>query len=681
MPITTRMSSEPAADAAFADLLREGVAHHGEGRLAEAERLYREVLRRDPGHGEALHLLGLMAGQAGRPDMALDLLRRAAQRVPNNANLYNNIGEMLRQLGRMREAIDAYRRAITLDPNHSAAYANGADALRAEADRAQALGQGKAARELRLLAAKYLSELGLTHWRRLLLEKAEEAYRAALALDAKNTAALVNLGAVLTKTGRLGEGEAVLRRALALEPNSAEGHANLGYLLLDRGAREQGVAALRKARSLRGELPSVGDTFAHSELYYLSYRSEVAPADLFAAHRQWGLNYVAGLRKAGRDQVTAFENSRDPDRRLRVGYLSSDMRKHSVSYFFETLLEAHSAAAVETYCYADVAVPDYVTQRLQGLAHQWRPVAGMDDVAVRRQIRADAIDVLVELGGHTSGTRLTVLAVKPAPVTATWLGYPATTGLPTVDYRLTDEVADPPGEADRLHTETLVRLPHGFLCYRPEDEAPAVAPLPAVALGRVTFGSFNNPAKITAETVGAWSRVLEGVPGSRMLLKGTQFADPGTCGHFRRLFAAAGIGPERLEFRGRATTPAAHLAMYGEVDIGLDPFPYNGTTTTCEAFWMGVPTVSLRGDRHAARVGASLLTQLGLQELIGESLDGYVAAAIALAGDRERLAGLRDGLRTRMLGSPLGDRAGFARRFEAALREMWRRWCATAPAG
>ncbi len=680
MPITTGMSSEPAADAAFADLLREGVAHHGEGRLAEAERLYREVLRRDPGHGEALHLLGLMAGQAGRADVALDLLRRAAQRAPNNANLHNNIGEMLRQLGRMREAIDAYRRAITLDPSHSAAYANGADAVRAEADRAQALGQGKAARELRLLAAKYLSELGLTHWRRLVYDKAEEAYRAALALDPRNTAALINLGAVLTKTGRLGEGEAVLRRAIALEPNRAEGHANLGYLLLDRGARELGVAALRKARGLRGALPGIGETFASSELYYLSFRADVTPAGLFAAHQQWGLDYLEALRQAGRGSTPAFGNSRDPGRRLRVGYLSADMRKHSVSYFLEPLLEAHSAADVETFCYADVGLPDPVTLRLQRLAHQWRLVAGLDDASLQRQIRADAIDILVDLGGHTGGSRLTVLAPKPAPVTATWLGYPATTGLPTVDYRLTDEIADPPGEADNLHTETLVRLPGGFLCYRPEGEAPAVAPLPATAQGRITFGSFNNPGKITAGTVRAWSRILAGVPGSRMLLKGTQFADPGTCGHFRDLFAAGGIGPESLEFRGRATMPAEHLAMYGEVDIGLDPFPYNGTTTTCEAFWMGVPTVSLRGDRHAARVGASLLTQLGLQDLIGESLDGYVAAAVALAGDLERLAALRDGLRTRMLGSPLCDRAGFARRFEAALREMWRRCCAT-PAG
>lgn len=493
---------------------------------------------------------------------------------------------------------------------------------------------------------------------------------------------MVNLGGVLAKTGRLGEGETVLRRAIALDPSRAEAHASLGYLLLDRGAYELGIAALRKARGPGGGLPGVGgDILAHSTLYYLSFRPDVTPKDLFAAHRQWGLDYLAGLRQSGRDASPAFASSRDPDRRLRVGYLSADMRKHSVSYFFGPLLEAHSAAEVETFCYADVAMPDHVTRRLQGLAHQWRPVAGMDDATIQRQIRADGIDILVELGGHTGGTRLTVLAPKPAPVTVTWLGYPATTGLPTVDYRLTDDIADPPGEADRLHTETLIRLPDGFLCYRPEGEAPAVGPLPVAKHGMITFGSFNNPGKITAEAVRVWSRVLAQVPGSRMLLKGTQFADAGTCGRFRDLFAAGGIGPERLDFRPRALTPREHLAMYGEVDIGLDPFPYNGTTTTCEAFWMGVPTVTLRGDRHASRVGASLLTRLGLQELIAEDLDAYVAAAVALAGDRERLGALRDGLRARMSGSPLCDRAGFARRFETALREMWRRWCASLPAG
>jgi len=500
-------------------LLREGLALHNEGRLAEAERLYREALARDPENGEALHLLGLAMGQGGRVEAAAELLRRAAQRAPGNAQLLNNLGEMLRQLGRRREALDAYRRAIMADPGLSAPYANAADALRAEADRAEQLGHRKPAREMRLLAAKYLAELGLNHWRRLVLDKAEDACRQALALDPRSIAALVNLGAILGKTGRLGEGEAALRRAISLDPDHADAHGQLAILLLERGDHETGMAALRKARELGAG--AAGSALAHSALYYLSFRPEVTPAALFEAHRDWGLAYLAELRKAGRDLTPGFENSRDPGRRLRVGYLSADMRKHSVAYFLEPLLEAHDAMAVETFCYADVAVPDTVTRRLQGLAHHWRPVAGVENAALQRQIRADGIDILVELGGHTGGTRLTALAPKPAPVTATWLGYPATTGLPTVDYRITDAVADPPGEADRLHTETLARLPDGFLCYRPEGEAPPVAPLPALARGVVTFGSFNNPAKLTPETIGVWSRILAAVPVSRMLLKGT----------------------------------------------------------------------------------------------------------------------------------------------------------------
>ena len=671
------MSTEPAGDARIAALLEEGMVHHRDGRPAAAERCYREALRIDPEHGEALHLLGLLAGQGGHLQAAVELLRHAVQRTPGNAGLHNNLGEMLRQLGRLREAIDAYRRAIMLDPALSAAYANAADALRAEADRVERLGQSKPARELRLMASKYLGELGISYGRRLVFDKAEEAFRASLSLDAKNVPALVNLGAVLAKTGRLGEGESALRRAIALEPSRGEGHAALAYLLLDRGSHEAGMAALRKAQRLLGG--NAGDPLAHAALYYLCFRGDVTPEELFAAHRQWGLDYVASLRQAGRDRPPAFANDRDPERRLRVGYLSADLRKHSVSYFLEPLLEAHDPSAMEVFCYADVAVPDPVTRRVQGLASHWRPVAGLDDAAIQRQIRADAIDVLVELGGHTGGSRLTVLAPKPAPVTVAWLGYPATTGLPTVDCRITDDVADPEGEADRLHTERLIRLPGGFLCYRPEGEAPEVAPLPALGRGFVTFGSFNNPGKLTAETIRAWSRILAAVPGSRLLLKGTQLADPATAARFRELFAAGGIAAERLDIRPRATAPAEHLAMYGEVDIGLDPFPYNGTTTTCEAFWMGVPTVTLRGDRHAARVGASLLTRLGLEDLIADSVDAYVAAAAALAADLPRLAALRSGLRGRLLASPLMDRAGFARQFEAALRQAWRRWCAGAP--
>jgi predicted O-linked N-acetylglucosamine transferase (SPINDLY family) len=352
-----------------------------------------------------------------------------------------------------------------------------------------------------------------------------------------------------------------------------------------------------------------------------------------------------------------------------------------VAYFFEPLLEAHDRATFEVFCYAAASFADDTTRRLQAMAPHWQFVAGIKDADLQRQVRADGIDILVELAGHTANTRIDAFAPKPAPVTLAWLGYPTTSGLPTIDYRITDGVADPPGEADRLHTETLVRLPNGFLCYRPPAEAPEVAPPAYREQGHITFGSFNAMSKVNGAVVAAWARILTAVPGSRLLLKGIILADEGVRQHFLDQFAQGGASADRIELLPRTASMAEHLAGYGRINIGLDPFPYNGTTTTCEALWMGVPVVTLRGDRHSARVGASLLSRLGLEELVAGSPEDYVGRAIDLAGNPDQLEALRVGMRARMRASPLRDEPGFARQFEAALRDLWRRWCAGTTAG
>jgi predicted O-linked N-acetylglucosamine transferase (SPINDLY family) len=353
-----------------------------------------------------------------------------------------------------------------------------------------------------------------------------------------------------------------------------------------------------------------------------------------------------------------------------------------VSYFIEPLLASHDPAVVETYCYANLDKVDAVTRRFEAAAQNWRPVFHLSDEALRQHIRGDRIDILVELAGHTGHSRITALLPKPAPIIVNWLGYPATTGMPGVDYRLTDNEADPPGEADELHTETLIRLEDGFLCYRPPADAPAVAAAPSRDRGFITFGSFNNPAKLTDEGIAIWGRILREIPASRLVLKAVNIESPEfreTRERFLDRFAQEGVPAARIEIRGHTETVAEHLAMYADLDIGLDPFPYNGTTTTCEALWMGLPVVTLNGDRHAGRVGASLLTRVSLPELIADTPDRYVAIAIELARDPERLASLRAGMRERMAASPLRDEPGFARRFEAMLREIWRQWCRTAP--
>ena len=404
------------------------------------------------------------------------------------------------------------------------------------------------------------------------------------------------------------------------------------------------------------------------------YDDKSTPAAIYDRHRAWGDTVVRELRAVAANPPT-FQNSRDPDRKLRVAYFSGDFRYHAVSFFFHALLAHHDPERIEIFCYGELEKPDIVTGFLQNIGGIWRNTHSMDDAALRHQIRADQIDIAIDLAGHTGGNRLRVLASRPAPVTATWLGYPATTGLSTIDWRITDARADPPGQ-EAFHTEKLLRLPDIFLCYTPYmTPIPEVAAVPSVARGSISFGSFNTPQKISPSTIEAWARILTAIPNARLILKSIAFIEPARQQYFRDRFAARGVARERVELRQPQRELAAHLGSYAEIDIALDPFPYNGTTTTCEAMWMGVPMVSLIGDRHAGRVGFDLLSQVELSELAAPDVDSYVATAIALANDPARLGQLRGELRERMRRSPLCDAPRFARAFETALRTMWRQWC------
>jgi predicted O-linked N-acetylglucosamine transferase (SPINDLY family) len=319
--------------------------------------------------------------------------------------------------------------------------------------------------------------------------------------------------------------------------------------------------------------------------------------------------------------------------------------------------------------------PDQMTERLRKMADHWCAIAQLTDEALAEQVHQDGIDILVDLSGHTAGNRLQMFARKPAPVQVTWLGYPNTTGMPVIDYRLTDDIADPPGRADQYSIESLVRLPNGFLCYEPPEVAPDVAGLPVREAGRITFGSFNILPKMNASVIALWSQILNQVSGSCLLLKCRQLVDEPTRRVYLDLFARHKISADRIKMLRQTPSTHEHLALYNKVDIALDPFPYNGTTTTCEALWMGVPVVTLEGGRHSARVGASILTRVGLAELITGSQAVYVTKAVALACDLERLTQLRSQLRRRMQTSPLCDAKIFARQVEEKYQDMWYAWC------
>jgi len=413
--------------------------------------------------------------------------------------------------------------------------------------------------------------------------------------------------------------------------------------------------------------PELGDSYL-GMAKCLCFLPSADPALVAEATRRWArLQKLPPLKPLGNDAA--------PDRRLRIGYVSGDFRRHPVAWFMENVLRAHDRSAVEVFCYASNRTVDETTARLEALADHWHAVRGLDDAALEALIRHDAIDILIDLSGHTNGNRLRVFLAKPAPVQCTWLGYYATTALPGMDYIIADRFVVPPG-AEALYTEKPWRLPDSYLCFTPPDPDVAGGPPPLLRNRAVTFGSCNNVIKINMGVMAVWSRILGAVPGSRLLLRSHALSNAKVQHELTRQFAAAGVPPERLILLPAAER-AELLATYNEIDIALDPFPYGGGTTTVEALWMGVPVVSLRGNRFTGRVSESILATAGCPELVLDGEDAYVAKAIALASDAEGLARSRAGMREQLARSPLCDAERFTGHLEAAYRGMWRIWCSS----
>ncbi|HEY1505651.1 MAG TPA: tetratricopeptide repeat protein [Stellaceae bacterium] len=600
---------------------------------------------------------------------------RAIERQPQSAALLFELGDCCRQNGDMGRAIQAFERAIALDPDRADAYRGAADAALAQATKPGL--PGKAIADLKKFAAMYLVALARRQSQHGITGDPHATLREAVALDPKSAPAYAALGELLEARGRFGEAEKALRRAIALDPKLASAHIALGNALQSLGRYQEMEAAYRRALDIDPSLRHLRESMLSLPLLQMLYDSAATPAQILAKHREWGDRLIGAAARTQR-AAAAFVNSRERERRLRVAYLSPDFRYHAVSFFFEPLLTHHDPRTIEAYCYAELERPDFVTAALQQVGGIWRNTHGIDDAALRAQLRADQIDIAIDLAGHTGHSRLSAFAIKPAPVTATWLGYAATTGLATIDWRITDAHADPPGQ-EAYHSEKLLRLPDSFLCYHFYGASiPPLTPPPALARDTITFGSFNNPLKLSPPAIAAWARILGAVPRSRLMMKSLLFAEPLCRRNFLERFAAQGIAAERLALCAPQPDIMDHLNSYGEIDIALDPFPYNGTTTTCEAMWMGVPMISLTGDHHAARVGFDLLSQVGLADFAAADVESYVAKAAALASDLPQLTRLRQELRERMQNSPLCDAPRFTRAFEAGLRQIWREWCDSA---
>lgn len=612
--------------------LQLAVAHHRAGRLAEAELIYRQLRASLPRSFDVLHLSGLVAYQQGRLAQAVDWLGRAHALDRTHVVCEMRFGLALLASRRTADAESHLRHVVAAKPDLHEGWDNLAYCLKTQDRLDEAIACHEKSVTLKPDSASGWYNYGLTLSLSGRSADALRCHEKALAADPRYALARFGRAQALHQADRIGEAVADYTAFLALQPQHDE------------------------ARSYR--------------LFALHNLDGISREQLFAEHVAYG-------KRVGEAPPQSFSNSRDPGRRLRLGILSPDLRAHSCAYFIEPLLRHLDRTQFEVYLYHDHFREDAVSERLRPLAAVWRNVVGQPGPAVEQAIRGDAPDILIDLAGHTGMTnRLPLFARRLAPVQVTYLGYPNTTGVPAMDYRFTDETADPTGDADAFATEQLVRFAPTAWCYTPPAATPSPTVAPSLARGHVTFGCFNNPAKITDAMLGVWAEILHAVPESRLRLKGRGLGSAEARARYAERLARLGVPAERVDLFDRTPDTQSHLAQYHEIDIALDTFPYHGTTTTCEALWMGRPVVTLAGDRHVARVGMSLLRAVGRPHWIARDAAEYARIAVGLALDRETLAAECGHLRAALETSPLMDHAGQAARFAAALRTCWQTWCA-----
>lgn len=679
-------------------LLNQLIELYNSGKHEEAEYAFQQLLDADPDNAYAWHLAAVNAIQLADMEAALRRVEKAVRLMPEEITFLNTQGSIYRQLGGMYEAGLSYQRVLELDPENIDTLYNLANLFRDAGQYSDAIGFYKqvldanahfhsarhnlanlynqlgdgvsAEREFRLLidtdgnSLQVKLGLGQALLNQARYEEAETVFREILQADPDDTLhAMFYLGNTLLPQGKVTEAEYCHRQTAKRAPGFDQVWNNLGNDLRDQGKQLEALNCYREAVSVN---PSYMK--AHSNLLFELNCIIKEGDELIKEHLQWNELHARPLL-----QPHSFNCDRSATRQLRIGYVSPDFCNHSVAYFIEGILKHHDAEKFHVSCYSNLLNPDERTETLRKLAHNWREIGGLSDDAAAELIRSDKIDILVDLSGHTANHRLLVFARKPAPVQVTYLGYPASTGMQVMDYRITDCVADPM-YSDEFHSERLIRLPRCFIAFTPCENAPEVSVLPVDAVGFIRFVSFNHMAKIGPDLIRLWSRVLHAVPDSRLMVKHFSFRDEGVRAHFLKLFADQGIASERIEIFTWASSSEEHLAYYRQADIALDSFPYNGTTTTCEALWMGVPVVTLAGKLHAGRVGSTLVSRVGLEDLIAEDEDAYINIVADLAADRGRLRGIRATLREKMFNSELCDAKSLTMALETQYRTMWQYW-------
>ncbi|KAJ4779639.1 UDP-N-acetylglucosamine--peptide N-acetylglucosaminyltransferase 110 kDa subunit [Rhynchospora pubera] len=703
-------SYKPAAGCLAIVLTDLGTSLKLAGNTEEGIQKYYEALEIDSHYAPAYYNLGVVFSEMMQYDMALSCYEKAALERPLYAEAYCNMGVIYKNRGELEAAIACYERCLTISPNFEIAKNNMAIALtdlgtkvKLEGDINQGVAYYKKALyynwhyadamynlgvaygemlkfemaivfyELALhfnpRCAEACNNLGVIYKDRDNLDKAVECYQMALSIKPNFSQSLNNLGVVYTVQGKMDAAASMIEKAIAANPTYAEAYNNLGVLYRDAGNIALAIDSYEKCLQIDPDSRNAGQ----NRLLALNYIDEGIDDKLYEAHREWGRRFMKLFT-----QYDSWENPKDLDRPLVIGYVSPDYFTHSVSYFIEAPLSCHDYTNYKVIVYSAVVKADAKTLKFKDKVLKkggtWRDIYGIDEKKIASLVREDKIDILVELTGHTANNKLGTMACRPAPIQVTWIGYPNTTGLPTIDYRISDPLADPVTTKQK-HVEELVRLPECFLCYTPSPEAGPVCPTPALSNGFVTFGSFNNLAKITPKVLRVWARILCAVPNSRLVVKCKPFCCDSVRQRFLTTLEQLGLEPLRVDLLPLILLNHDHMQAYSLMDISLDTFPYAGTTTTCESLYMGVPCVTMAGSVHAHNVGVSLLSNIGLGRLVGKSEEEYIKVAIDLASDVSALQNLRMSLRDLMLKSPMCNGEKFTRGLESAYRDMWHRYC------
>jgi protein O-GlcNAc transferase len=605
------------------------IALRGLRRFDEAIAAARADLSLRPNSAGAMEAIGLSLMGKGRPDLAIEEYRRALSIEVRSFETHLNLAMAYKWVGRFDDAIASYQAAINLRPDIAGLYNDMGDTLR-EMDRSA---------------------------------EAAAAWRQAIALDPRLPEVHNNLGIAASMSGQFDQGITSFRKALDARSTYPEAWINLGNAYKDTSRIDEALECYDRAIALRPANPG----FHSSRLFALHFHPDLDATALLREHQQWNQRHAAPLA-AG---IKPHRNSRVVDRRIRIGYVSPDFHEHVVGFSLLPLLLRYDRKQFEIYCYSNTLKPDAVTSQLRRHSDHWKDIRGLGDQHVAENIRADEIDILVDLSLHSAQNRLPIFAYKPAPVQVSYLGYCSTTGMDAMDYRFSDVYIDPPGSDVSCYSEQTIRLAGTYWCYAPTEPRPDVAPLPALAAGSITFGCLNNFSKVSQATQNLWTQLLQAVPNSRLLVH----VPIGNCSErFRQRFESAGISRDRLELVPRLPWNE-YISIYHRIDIALDPFPYGGGITTLDGMFMGVPVVTLNGQTAVGRGGCSVLSHVGLPDLIAQTPRQYIEIATALAGDLPRLEQIRMTLRDRMRQSALMDIPRFALDMEAAFREIWRRWC------